>query len=392
MRFWFLIFFLLPSLTLALSEEECGPVRLDQGSGPMAQLPVYDQLSFGERTDSNICYAIQASQLIDAQRFREKGKLPDQLSSPLSLAALSKSASIRINHLEFPPAGGPVKLFSLGLPSKVLEHVRSAEVCDQRWLNQFDGSFGLTVEEFTRLVGQEEDLRYYPSLRNFLEAAHREIKGYRESLPFLGGIFGRKEPQITEDFFSCYVNENVIPAKALLEAVKAGIEAAEPVTALHFFLKKFCTGHSFRVDLPQFVSLNRTDILPKGGKGVSTARAQGMLSAIDQQLKEGKPAGVDYCFALRTMGKDTPSALTDIKDFEQSGHIGVACPVHSSVIVGRRWKKETQSCELLVRDSFGPDCKERDGQDKFPWDCENGQFWVESSRLMKSTLRVSHFK
>ncbi len=67
------------------SPSNCTSIRLDQGNGPFAKLPVYHQ-ALGTDQDTNLCYAITAAQLIDAYRI-QGGDQRENLTSPLSIAS-----------------------------------------------------------------------------------------------------------------------------------------------------------------------------------------------------------------------------------------------------------------------------------------------------------------
>ncbi|MGE3261515.1 MAG: hypothetical protein AB7K68_07030 [Bacteriovoracia bacterium] len=373
----------------ALEEKDCTEVRLDQGNGPFAKIPVYDQRSLAEATDSEICYAVEASQLIDARRFYQEGKLPRRLTAPLSLAAMAANAEMKLlslDRMEMPFAG-PVKIFGMGNAMEAMRLAGKKPVCDQNWLNQFDGSFGLTEQEQKQLLGENSDLRLYPSKRNFLQAIHAEIKKYQAvPLPFLAGILGGKaDPDLSEEFFQCRTRENVIPAKDIIAAVKAASAMAMPVSSIGLFLEKFCSAHSFQPEIPEPQMANRMKLFPRNKENLTEYRVDELEKIAHEKLNRvpAQPIGVQYCGSVQEK-----IGAYEIGD-DAGGLLNYSCPAHASVIVGRRFNPKSKSCDFLVRDSFGPSCHNAAGTPKYSWECENGQFWIDSRQLMKSTFQLN---
>ena len=62
---------------------------------------------------------------------------------------------------------------------------------------------------------------------------------------------------------------------------------------------------------------------------------------------------------------------------------------HVSVVIGRRWSRTHQSCEYLVRDSFGTDCT----QYREHVQClGNGQYWIQDRDLRKMLISATAFQ
>jgi hypothetical protein len=57
---------------------------------------------------------------------------------------------------------------------------------------------------------------------------------------------------------------------------------------------------------------------------------------------------------------------------------------HDSLIVGRRWNEKNQTCDLLVRNSWGSTCE------PYTFPCEDGHIWVPDRELMKATVKVQY--
>ncbi|HEX7675842.1 MAG TPA: hypothetical protein VF412_16815 [Bdellovibrio sp.] len=57
---------------------------------------------------------------------------------------------------------------------------------------------------------------------------------------------------------------------------------------------------------------------------------------------------------------------------------------HSSIVTGRRWNKEKQTCELAIKNSWGENCD----SEKEPGTCEKGRWWLDTDKLADSKSEV----
>ncbi|RYZ86409.1 MAG: hypothetical protein EOP04_13955 [Proteobacteria bacterium] len=57
---------------------------------------------------------------------------------------------------------------------------------------------------------------------------------------------------------------------------------------------------------------------------------------------------------------------------------------HASVVTGRRWNKEKNSCEIAIKNSWGEDCETA----KEKWSCVKGNWWIDSELLANSKTEV----
>lgn len=88
-----------------------------------------------------------------------------------------------------------------------------------------------------------------------------------------------------------------------------------------------------------------------------------IFSRISEQLELGRLVGLDY----------------DSRILESKKHRGVKLlNLHTSPIVGRRWNKEQNTCEFLIRDSYGPQCTSRYDVN---YDCEDGHIWLNEDEI-----------
>jgi len=79
------------------------------------------------------------------------------------------------------------------------------------------------------------------------------------------------------------------------------------------------------------------------------------LSTIDKQLNEGNIVGIHY-------------KADFLFDYHKTGWL----PNHASSIVGRRFNQETQSCEYLLRNSWGKSCSPYSSY----YECKDGHVWI----------------
>lgn len=61
--------------------------------------------------------------------------------------------------------------------------------------------------------------------------------------------------------------------------------------------------------------------------------------------------------------------------------------LHTALIVGRRWSDETNSCELLIRNSFGTKCNYSPS-----FDCDSGNIWVPEGIIMGKVKNITCIK
>ncbi len=100
------------------------------------------------------------------------------------------------------------------------------------------------------------------------------------------------------------------------------------------------------------------------------------LDAINKQLNSSNVVGIGYnaCF----IGPKYVETREGIIDEDKHG-----CSPHAGVIVGRQWNKQKQSCDYMIRNSWGKDCSiyRADIQKQ----CKKGVFFLNENELM------SHF-
>ena len=94
------------------------------------------------------------------------------------------------------------------------------------------------------------------------------------------------------------------------------------------------------------------------------------LETIDEQLNKKNIVGISYSSSILFGPYD-----------ETSGS-------HASSIVGRRFNEKTNSCEYLVRNSYGEDCERYYSE----YECEKGNVWVPKYQIDKGTKNIFYLE
>jgi hypothetical protein len=392
-RILVLISLFLFSMTVWADEKDCSTVRLDQGSGSMANVEPTDQKL------NNICYAVAAEEVFDA--YRKKINAGANLSS-VRHAAITNS----INRV----LSGDAKSIGDfgGYTGAVLETLIKKGGCDRV---TFDQEHELTDLE-SRLDGLKKLKEGYESKKIFSgmvfeekpyhglewQAAHyREMnqvvkfqissakadhtdypvcfrdaaKAVMPEVPTVSEMYRAFQNSNREDFLRT-LNENVCPEKARTfanpspvlvqdyvetpemeklhqewdsrwERATTHFEKDEIESELHKLFQKLR-----RLPANQAFALERTH------RFVDTAL-----------VKSGMPVVISFCV------NEIMSGVRPLFSHER-------CISHVGVVIGRKWDSSRKQCRVLVRNSWG-----NISSDEFRRgvDAEGPNFWVDESRL-----------
>ena len=96
-----------------------------------------------------------------------------------------------------------------------------------------------------------------------------------------------------------------------------------------------------------------------------------LFDEMDKVISNGELTGISY----------DANILSDIDNEDDPGW-------HFSTVVGRRFNSSTNSCEYLVRNSWGRGCEGYDER----LECEEGNIWVPKKVLAKRMRRIDYFK
>lgn len=383
------LFFTGSALAETSEKTRCKDVRLDQAGGPFEKIPVYDQEKFYQRLEGaeagkrdlsasgeNLCYAVVASQLIDAQRF-SKGDSLTKLSSPLSLA-LNHKASRKEVAIEGMDGSDDYDVLGPGNPILALMTNHNQSVCDQKWLENY-----AAMMDSSR-PGADENSNTGRSVASFFKGTFDQIKKVGEAKAGLS----RKEEDVLNEYYRCRSSAAGSRLSDILEATRAALNEAKPIPQARSFLQKLCKEHSFRVEPPRpkfstgrdavgdreleselarARSSNDDTALMVASRKLEISQKNRMKETISRLLTDKKPTpvGIGYCHHMVTGA--SPRVCHEAN--------------HTSVIIGQRWKGG--SCEVLIRDSYGEEaCK------KSSYPCDNGSMWIPMDDLIDYTSDV----
>jgi hypothetical protein len=135
-------------------------------------------------------------------------------------------------------------------------------------------------------------------------------------------------------------------------------------------------------------------------------------------MKNPLPVSVDFCASVLWDGKAYKGVVANGMSREQCNidSFGSTDLQHVVLLIGRRKNKDTGACQVLVRNSWGRECKRSqrrihppgltstipkpigvmpDGSPKPDaifapeWECDNGDTWVDEDSLAKSSYGIS---
>jgi hypothetical protein len=126
---------------------------------------------------------------------------------------------------------------------------------------------------------------------------------------------------------------------------------------------------SFYTQLRNTVCQNDRTKFDKNFKVKMLLRNTQIFSSINNQLSIGHLVSMDY----------------DARILANRKHWGISLSeLHTSSLVARRWNKEENSCEYLVRDSYGDQCSDYDPS----YVCEGGEVWLNEKLIYPSLTSV----
>jgi hypothetical protein len=318
-----------------LQAAECPDVRLDLDNGPVAPIPVYNQV------DHDICYAIIAAQLVDAYRFSFPETDRTQLTSYL-VAGAHFSAKYRetLNNMSGVPSSDGIDLGDVLL---TIEELKERGSCDQ-----------------TRLFKSAQAIDTHANLSDIESVLNGLRKqGKKGSLPDFNCS------QMDRIGFS----SNLTAFGNDLEQI---IKSDKFYLFLDGFLSDVCKPISIPLkDLPTPQDVKFTDELKRGG-GDKTAFSQALQASLG--AAHPQPMAVNLC----------RQAI-----FPPDDNSNPACTPHSVMIVGSH-PSGSGGCSVLVRETLGPTC-----DSTVPWECDDkkkGEYWIPMSQVAKKTLQLVYFK
>lgn len=121
-------------------------------------------------------------------------------------------------------------------------------------------------------------------------------------------------------------------------------------------------------------SASNIEVINENGVFGDLSDQKKLSEMIDAQLDKNNIAGIGY---------DARPLIS--QQFEREGSEQF---MHGSIVVGRRFNKKSNSCEYLIRNSWGKSCETY----RSPLDCEEGNVWIPKEDLMKGLINVTYIK
>lgn len=122
------------------------------------------------------------------------------------------------------------------------------------------------------------------------------------------------------------------------------------------------------------VALSCPKVFPPELKNLKVMRDSGssIFSTMDEQLANGNIVGIHYNAGTLENYRESSSSIN-----------------HASTIVGRRFNPKTNSCEYMIRNSYGKSCKKMNED----YECVDGHIWIAEdylkySKSIKSVIYV----
>ena len=100
-----------------------------------------------------------------------------------------------------------------------------------------------------------------------------------------------------------------------------------------------------------------------------------ILKTISERLEAGVLVGLDY----------------DSRVFQEPNRRGFSfAELHTSSLVGRRWNQTKNTCEFLIRNSYGENCQ--NGRYHESLDCEDGNLWLTEKQIYQNMTSIVFMK
>ncbi len=126
----------------------------------------------------------------------------------------------------------------------------------------------------------------------------------------------------------------------------------------------------FYAALSEEICQNDLHEFDKHWKVKMVLRNSRIFNRLNEQLNLGRVVGLDYDSRVLVNLQNPKLSLSEL---------------HTSTIVGRRWKAQTQSCQYLVRNSYGSDCTTRYDAGI---ECEAGHLWLDESKIYPNMTSI----
>lgn len=390
-----MLFFVISSISIA--DSNCNDVRLDRNGGPFEKIPVYDQWKFSEE-DPGICYAVTASQMMDADRFYNGDRELKQLSSPFSVAINRAAAVDQQSQVKIRPYTGKSasEIVGFGTIESAFKTNTNRPVCDQKALEGYTSLISSKKIEIP-IDFQNPDLN---SPDNFLRAILDQVnqaQTYKHRMQF-DTTFSIAECDLNQYFRSRLTNQK--NAQDLQAAALQALDERSISAQAKIFLDKICQENNIHwIEKHPVTSNGYTN----EEKNKADQEAQTILEKLSTASENKKNSIFEEYVKFKKIHERNPqgmqSTVSKILSSEKPAPIGISYNSgvldkngdggnHGSIIIGQRFNQKTNTCEFLVRNSYGTNCKTK--KMNYKWPCESGNLWVPGPALFPETYEITY--
>lgn len=405
--------------------EPLAPTKNKASYKTMSSIPVQNQ-------DLGICYAYSAAQMIDAVRHKrqlEKGYTPDNIvSSPVFLAINTKNAWDK-QGLYYKKNGDPHFPFEGGLLCDAFDTAKMLGTCTKDNLEVFFDRNKLNEETFfeklleieeklvkknsaiySKMLEQKKQIWEPPSID--ADQTYNMTYSVRQNADKIATMHFKEEAAICVhnamdelyDEFKNVFGDAFKINKVLFETLFS-VDMFDNTEELSTIFNVICPAHKRKG-----VYTNSYCRTYSGKDAKASKKSYPFTSTIlDKLEKTSLPIGIAYCskvFKKNSSYKGVSLSSTGSVILKKKNDGTDDCGAHSSLVIGSRWNKKSNSCELLVRNTWGEQCssykkyyptktalkrKSKGGPvNQFDVKCEDGNIWVDYKDLEKNTFRVEH--
>lgn len=181
-----------------------------------------------------------------------------------------------------------------------------------------------------------------------------------------------------------YLNSDSLINKISKEELEYVLENSTKRTFPRKLADRVCAGNkkkiklSLNMNFEYFALEGFRRLIFKGQSDIVDSGKMGLIKTINKQLAIKKPVAISY--------KTSIFFLPGSENYEKAG-------MHVSSIVGRRWNKETKTCEFKLRNSWGKNCQyysnpELNGK----CDPQTGYVWLSSEILARTITEAIYFR
>lgn len=227
---------------------------------------------------------------------------------------------------------------------------------------------------------EEEALRSGP---------YESIKDKINNLVLLKAVYDqkRKNPNFSSPYeahLNAYLKSNSIVNRISRQELEYILQSSTKRTFPRKLADRICAGNKKKIKLSlnmnfEFFALEGfRRLIVNGETSIVDSGRVGLIKAINKQLTKNKPVAASY----RTKIFYEPKS----EAYENAG-------MHVSTIVGRRWNKETKTCEFKLRNSWGKNCYSYTNPElKGKCDPQTGYVWLPSNILARSIQEAIYFR